>query len=345
MKDTQILNIAKKSSYVINTSFFIIHIGLFLFFWHYHVRPMAFFNIFSVLFYSCTFILIRKEIFDIFALAVYLEVILHMTLAVIFVGWNSGFQVTLIGMNILLFYAEYYSRHLHTGRGLGLPLGLTSMVAYLGAYVYTSFHPARYPLPAQVSFVLEITWGIIVFVTAILYLNFFVAVAYSFEDTMSEQLHHDELTRLPNRYSMMEYLKKLKNEGGYGEFWVAMADIDNFKSVNDTYGHNCGDFVLKTIAEILNDFSGEIEVCRWGGEEFLMVGRMDGDLASQCAKLDRLRKTVEEHRFWYEEEKLSLTITIGVAQYDEENSVSEWINHADKKLYEGKLSGKNCVIC
>jgi diguanylate cyclase (GGDEF)-like protein len=126
--------------------------------------------------------------------------------------------------------------------------------------------------------------------------------------------------------------------------WLAIIDIDDFKVINDTYGHNCGDEVLKALAAILSNSIPNTEVCRWGGEEFLLLGRIEKDMPTVVELLDRLRSSAEEHSFWYDETRLHLTLTIGVASYEAGQSTTEWINSADKNLYAGKKSGKNKVV-
>ena len=116
------------------------------------------------------------------------------------------------------------------------------------------------------------------------------------------------------------------------------------KKINDTYGHLFGDYVLRTIAEIMNDHKVDAEICRWGGEEFLIVGFSDNDMDIHLARLDDLRRTIEEHEFTYRGESTAVTVTIGVALYGKGMSIDEWIGAADRKLYEGKRSGKNRVI-
>ncbi len=124
------------------------------------------------------------------------------------------------------------------------------------------------------------------------------------------------------------------------QYWVAIADLDGFKQINDIYGHNCGDYVLKSAADILRNAGNNIFVCRWGGEEFLMAGRSE----TETVQLERMRTAVEAHPFEYEGQRLHITITIGMAMFRQGQSIDEWIDAADKKLYEGKTTGKNRVI-
>lgn len=328
----------------LDISFLLIHILLFFIFRSCGVTPMVKFNAFSILFYlGMLWIVVRGELFY-FVIATYVEVVIHMTLAVCLVGAAAGFQVTLVSMNILLFYAEYVGRSIHTRYINATALSLVGMVVYLGGIVYSYFVPPRYTLTPWMNFFLQLMWGLTIFLTTITYLRLFVHFTFRSEELLSKRVTHDKLTGLPNRYYMSQYLNDAMEKEYMQAYWAAMADIDNFKLINDTYGHNCGDYVLQAVSDLLGEGCTGVELCRWGGEEFLMVGRIEGDFHAQIARMERIRRAIAEHPFWYGEQKLRVTITIGMACYQEGNSLNEWINLADQKLYEGKCSGKNVVV-
>ena len=345
MKTTMTMKKAQLTAYALTDCFLLIHIAMFLLFWHFSVVPMARFNTFSIAFYLATMVIIHTEKLRLYVVGVYLEVLCHMTLAVFFVGWESGFQITLIGINILLFYAEYVSRSLGKKYIPALFLSLLGMASYMGSFVISQSRPAPYQLPERVCFWLHMAWAVVVFVITIFYLQVFVQITFQSESVLANLVVRDRLTGLHNRYYMSEYLNGVMSGDAARSFWVAMMDIDNFKRVNDTYGHNCGDYVLKSVAEIIQSNCQGTEFCRWGGEEFLVVGRAEESCACACERLDSLRRRVEEYPFCYESQPLHITITIGMARYESGKSVKEWINHADQKLYQGKCSGKNRVVC
>ena len=313
-------------------------------FWQYGITPMVYFNCFSIAFYLLMFVCLHRGLWGVYVVGTYLEVLAHMYCAVLFVGWDSGFQITLIGMNILVFYAEYVLRSKRNRHLPALPFSLMGMGLYLGSFVITKLSPPAYALPSDVSFWLQIAWGVIVFVINITFLQIFVLLTFHSEEWLNAQANHDTLTGLPNRHHMMDYLTQAKNDTGLHDRWAAMVDIDDFKRINDTYGHNCGDEALKSLAEILTGMGAQVECCRWGGEEFLLVGKLDGEGKVPTGDIERLRTAVEGHFFWYKHQRLSFTITIGAAPYEQGQSVSEWINAADHLLYEGKQGGKNCVV-
>lgn len=336
---------AKIMAALVTGAFFLVHVALFFLFSTYEITPMAYFNVFSMLFYLLSSVLILKEWMRAYVVAVYFEVVLHMVCAVLCVGWGAGFQIAIIGMNVLAFYAEYMGRSISDNYVPAIPLSVIGLCMYLSAYMLSSYYPVPYSLPHEVEFALQIAWGIIVFAITAFFLQVFVLLTFNSEKWLTSQVTRDKLTGLRNRHYMADYLGKLMKSSKADRSWIAVADIDDFKRVNDTYGHNCGDTVLKTVAKLLEDNLMGAKVCRWGGEEFLLVGKLGNTVEETREQLDRLRASIANHVFWHEEQRLGITVTIGMAAHTPGASISEWIDEADKLLYEGKCSGKNQVVC
>ncbi len=156
----------------------------------------------------------------------------------------------------------------------------------------------------------------------------------------------DPLTKLYNRRAIMGYINDLTNEKRSEKKWfsIAIGDIDFFKKVNDTYGHDAGDEVLKMIADILAvTMEGKGRAARWGGEEFLLIfENANGDEA--FIELENLRMKLQRKKIKYGDKDISITMTFGVEEYDFGRDVEMTINSADKKLYMGKSSGRNKVV-
>ena len=127
-------------------------------------------------------------------------------------------------------------------------------------------------------------------------------------------------------------------------FCIAMGDIDLFKQVNDTYGHNCGDQVLKSLAVLFVEKTiGLGHVCRWGGEEFFFfLPEMNLDEASEL--LNEIKVAVSKLPIMYNDEAHHVTMTFGVEEYDYRSSLEELVKRADDKLYYGKNHGRNQVV-
>ena len=314
--------------------FLLIHIGLLCIFARYQVTPMMWFNVGSVLFYIWILFVIHRGNYQTFVFGTFLEVCLHMGVAICCVGWEADFQICLIGICVLLFYAEYVGRSLKLKTVRSFLLAPLSMITYLAALIYTTVREPLYRLPDGLYAGLRIFWCLVVFLIALVILQIFVYVATRSQERLSDEAMHDRLTGLPNRYYMAAVFPEMMKENN----WLAISDLDDFKQVNDTYGHNCGDYILKTVAVILREMEG-VEVCRWGGEEFLMIGT-----EKSVQQLEEARKRIAAYPFEYGGTKIRMTTTIGMAQYRKGHSIDEWINAADQQLYQGKTAGKNRIV-
>lgn len=319
--------------------FLVVHIALMFIFGRAQVTPMVYVNLCSIAFYSFMFVLIYYNRLHAFVLSTFLEICVHMGLAEYFTGWNSDFQITLIGICILLFYAEYIARTMRISYTPSVLVAPAAVLAYVIPLILNICRPAPYRLPADVEAFFRIAWAVILFGIALPILRFFVIIATRSQEELTNEVLHDKLTGLPNRYAMSDFFGRMSADAHY---WIAIADIDSFKAVNDTYGHNCGDYVLRTVASILRSLPSGITVCRWGGEEFLLAGNQD--TSDPSAELETFRKAVEAYPFRFEGAALRLTVTVGVAWFTPDLSIDEWIHRADKKLYEGKTGGKNRVV-
>ncbi len=155
----------------------------------------------------------------------------------------------------------------------------------------------------------------------------------------------DALTSLPNRRAVEDWAtRQLSGAARYGfSFWVALADLDHFKAVNDTYGHDAGDTVLKAFSEILKSNSRESDICgRIGGEEFLLVLT---HATEENAKLviDRLRAQLEATQFNFEGNILRVTASFGLAGFIGTNApdFNRLVVQADAALYSATRKGRN----
>jgi len=163
------------------------------------------------------------------------------------------------------------------------------------------------------------------------------------KNKMLEQLAvTDQLTALYNRVRLDETIKQemIRANRHSSTFGVILADIDLFKSVNDTYGHQVGDQTLVEIAQILKKYSREIDVVgRWGGEEFLIITPYT-DTDGVITLAEKLRAHIEQHEFPVIKSK---TVSFGVTVYRKEDTHQDLIARADKALYLAKENGRNRV--
>lgn len=166
-----------------------------------------------------------------------------------------------------------------------------------------------------------------------------------FVEELEKFVNYDTLTHLLNRRSMDGYLNTAYKRAGAGRntFCLLLMDIDNFKKVNDTYGHDCGDEVLRNVSNIVScGVDKNDRVFRWGGEEILVILNAEEYKAVFIA--DRIRKEIEKTVITHKDDSLSVTVTIGVAPYRDGESIQDMMDMADKCLYYGKTHGKNQIV-
>ena len=237
---------------------------------------------------------------------------------------------------VIVILALYVVRlALYFGRMNGLPLEQGGLLGSLTVYLYV------------ISVVLECAT---VLFTGI----YFTKDAFQMESRLQEynkELRHvastDPLTKVWNRFRMLEHVEKCLKKYRRGEMQflsVAIGDIDFFKRVNDTYGHECGDEVLRSLAHLFDEETRESgAVARWGGEEFLFLfENMNGDDA--WAALSTIQTKLNRLDIPYEDQVHRVTMTFGLTEYDFHLSLDDNIKLADDKLYKGKESGRNRII-
>jgi diguanylate cyclase (GGDEF)-like protein len=155
----------------------------------------------------------------------------------------------------------------------------------------------------------------------------------------------DPLTGLYNRRHFEHSFERefLRAKRYQNNLSIAIIDVDDFKTINDTYGHSCGDYVLKELAWLaLNTIRTTDMIFRYGGEEFALV-LTETSANSAAVPLERLRSTVENHKFKYKDDAITVTISIGVNSDTSNTTSQEMFDLADKALYCAKTSGKNRV--
>ncbi len=156
----------------------------------------------------------------------------------------------------------------------------------------------------------------------------------------------DELTQLSNRRDMQHQLEKefSRYKRHNHHFSVILLDVDHFKLINDSYGHDAGDHVLVEIAQLLRETSRELDlVARWGGEEFLIL--LPNTTLLQALKLaERIRNRVAQHSIAYKGQQLSVTTSCGVCSISQTRDLKQLLIQADLNLYQAKERGRNQVI-
>jgi len=162
-----------------------------------------------------------------------------------------------------------------------------------------------------------------------------------------EMAHTDSLTGLPNRRAIEEWAKRqLRGAARHGySLWVVLADLDGFKNINDSYGHEAGDQVLCGVARILKEHTRASDLSgRMGGDEFLLV-MTHVEKANIPLAVERLREKIASQKFSFGGESISVTASFGVCGFrgKEPPEFSVLVRQADNALYGAKRSGRNQV--
>ncbi len=158
---------------------------------------------------------------------------------------------------------------------------------------------------------------------------------------------HDPLTQLPNREAYAERAwQEQQRFKRYGrDLSLAVCDIDHFKKINDNYGHQAGDKVLKLFAKLLSSRLREVDfVGRYGGEEFVIL--MPETSAENARKvLDKIRASISKTPFRFHNEPVQITVSFGISSFNEDDQIETVFSRADKALYDAKNQGRNrCIV-
>ncbi|MCM1082537.1 MAG: diguanylate cyclase [Clostridium sp.] len=165
-------------------------------------------------------------------------------------------------------------------------------------------------------------------------------------DSLQSSVENDMLTGLYNRRVAMKKLDEYvvwANGKKDDTFTFAICDIDHFKNVNDTYGHSCGDLVLKAVANVLLQVDEqEGFAARWGGEEFIIV--LKKPVQEAIVDINKIADEIRNIKINFEDNIVSITMTFGVAEYTSPQKIDFTISTADKLLYKGKENGRDKVV-
>lgn len=334
----------------------LVHLFLTVQFYIVGVNIMFIYNTVVVLFYIAITVITGKVYrYTYVFIATFIEILLHSVLASLLVGWDWGFMTYILGLVPLSFYIAYTVPYFKQNFRIPLIYSAIVFVCFLIVREYGVYRGAILSVDVSERFVDRIYLFNIVLTFCFLWvvaLLFSLEVYYmqhhlESENTSLEQLaNFDPLTKLMNRRSMDNYLREAidKAEQKGEPFCIIMADIDDFKMVNDTYGHAAGDMVLEEVSSvIIEDVRDEDCVCRWGGEEILILIRSTHEIARNVAH--RICKDIAASRIDIGDTRLAITMTLGVTMYRENDDVESVVERADKSMYKGKKNGKNQVVC
>ena len=300
---------------------------------------MVFVSLASVLFYALYLILLKHKKFYYYAWACGLEFIIYPSVAPILVGFSSGFYLNIVAITIVSFFTVYFSlKERKITQAVFFTIGCALVV--LGLHINGALQEPPYLLDKWLSTTLFGIHVIVMFSFIIAYLLIFTKYAMTLENKIKSESRIDQLTKVANRHDLFNYLETIEDKRDYA---LAIFDIDDFKKVNDTYGHVCGDFILRELANIakLNLYNSFL--ARYGGEEFVVIVKTDGEDDIAFSQLEKIRYLIENNDFNFEGRTVRITISIGIERFHGDISNERWIDLADEKLYQSKASGKNKI--
>ena len=314
------------------------------------IKPMMIYNIFSIIAYLICLYLIEKEYYNYVFFFAYLEIILHSYMAAVCIGWTFGFTLYMVALVPVGFYMEYFINEDKHNIKVPFLLGVLDMVIFISCQtfsdsfgpVYTNINPLVRELTYSFNAVCAIGMLLGFSVIFLQELNSNHDALKDMNEKLGKMAKLDTLTGLFNRRGIKPFLDVCAVSGN--QFCIGMCDIDDFKNVNDSYGHDVGDAVIAETARIIRaDIKPDDHVCRWGGEEFVfLIDCADIDEGSRIA--EKIRLDVENRMLEIFGKKIAFTITIGITEYVSGETVDETIARADKRMYSGKHSGKNIVV-
>ena len=297
---------------------------------------LALFNIVSVMAWVAAGFVNRRGSSTAAMWILTVEVWLHAVLAVMHLGWSSGFQYYLIPLIPFMMFND-------RARTTTVSLASGAVLAMFVALQWLA--PPPLPLPATLE-AFKYANLFIPFLMLGLLSYYFRLASTDVERKMTEIAQTDPLTGLLNRRRMEERLEEesIRHRTRGTNFSVIIADVDRFKAINDEHGHDVGDRVLSGVAAVFSSsLRGNDAVARWGGEEFLLL--LPGtDLPAAEEVALRLRAASEQRLAEVGGLSSALTLTFGVASFAPSHSISACLKAADEALYQGKAAGRNRVV-
>jgi len=280
---------------------------------------------------------------------VFLEMWLHQICAILSFGWTPCFQNWSFGM-IAAYFLPAFSNENEGNFKRPFFFAFLIIITYFMLAIIPPLMDISITvdLGTNMNSVLFIANNLIVFISITLFCLFYTNRHNRKEMELSRKADYDELTELYNRHAINELSKRIIQEAkdNKSSYNVAILDVDFFKKINDQYGHNSGDLVLKKVALILKAaILNKMIVGRWGGEEFVIISSGEIQYKKFTDMLENLRLRISKTIFKGErDENIGITISIGAANVKKDVDFNSAIKVADERLYKAKESGRNKLI-
>jgi diguanylate cyclase (GGDEF)-like protein len=319
----------------------LVHLVLIPVFYWLDFANLSLLNIASSLIWISAWLANRQDQQSLASVLMTFEVIIHTAIVVPIVGWHAGFQYYLFAaIPFTLLNNRIDSKSI-------VAISILLCLEFLVLLFYTHDRPSHPWLSHELIQMLGLINSGISFAGQCIIIYYFCLASIFLENELEKQAYTDPLTGLYNRRRMSDFLAQQGSQAllEKSEFSVIFADIDHFKKINDTYGHDTGDQILSAIAAFIKRHLRKGDtLARWGGEEFLiLLPHTDMDGARVLA--EKIRNAVAEQRFQIGDREFAITLTFGLCQHQSGRTIEESVRFADIALYQGKEAGRNRVMC
>ena len=289
-----------------------------------------------VLYFVWVLLFSRKRVTDGMLLMPYADVLVHVCVYNLLFGAQPAFYLYIFSIIPVMFFLSIRDARTKYAQEISVGLSVLGVMLLLGTLCGTPRAPFADEKLNKTFFEVNI---ILCAMLLGAYTWEFLTEAQNTQADLSRFAEYDQLTGLKNRYSLKRETQNIQGT----QYCVVMCDIDDFKRVNDTFGHAAGDLLLSKIGKVLQGCLRKDDiVCRWGGEEFLLVIRTDID--TTCAAVERIRRKLSTVAVEAGDQSVSATMTFGIADCLEGETFEKVTAIADENLLRGKHLGKNCVI-
>ena len=329
----------------------LVHAGLLGIAFYADINPLVNFNILSVIVYIFCILLCRfGHIMPVY-ISILLEVSVYAAISVYYIGWDCGSYFFLFSIvPIIIYFGSFLFKG--PSRWVIVLALVLNFALYVFLYIrFVNVQP-MFEVDDTIRSILVI-FSSFAMVFSIIFYNAIYIYSTEYEMTSLEQKNEqlsvdaqeDALTSLLNRRGFLPLVGSLMKGDKANHFCIAFYDLDNFKRINDSYGHDGGDEVLRHISKLIKREMQGCDICRWGGEEFVILMR-DYDFTVAKHKMEYIRGLIESTPTTFYNKHIYMTVTIGLEEYkDIYKEPEEIIKVADERMYYGKQHGKNILIC